>query len=376
MLSGGTERSRERRALLFAVLLHALLLGAPRSSNIPGVPSAPALPPATSSDVELDLETATSRESASSEQSTAAAPESVARPRVPARRENRAGPSQPSELSAPEIASEAEAVPNEAGDASPQQPIDLGLGSEGWRRFALDQSPTSEGAPGENHGERRPLFRAPPASTTGGLLEGLEERDRALGLSPSGRVRSALLQAAHTEVAPQLGVARFHVTLTREGQVEVSLKSFSDNKSGWEAVAQRAADELRRSPPRIPPPRKGARMLVEIKAESVMPNGAKAADFHGPRLEARPPRIRSLEASKEAIKDKNPATNMPTEPGRELAVAVDVPGVFVSVSGKVCKVRAGITPFGLAIAGGCDPSNIGAKPMRMVHSRVSEESLF
>jgi hypothetical protein len=117
-------------------------------------------------------------------------------------------------------------------------------------------------------------------------------------------------------------------------------------------------------------------MTVEIRAEAVMPNGAKVAELHGPRLEVDPPRIRTRKQSEDALRDKNPVAETLAEPGRELAVSTDLPGVYVSHAGKVCKVRAGVTPLGLAIAGGCDPSNIGVKPQRMVHTRVRDESLF
>ena len=156
----------------------------------------------------------------------------------------------------------------------------------------------------------------------------------------------------------------------------MAVNNASSAEKGWQAVAERAASELRQNPPRIPPPRSGTRMIVEIRAEAVMPNGAKVAELHGPRLEVDPPRIRTRKQSEDALRDKNPTAETFSEPGHEIAIAADLPGVYVSHAGKVCKVRAGVTPLGLVIAGGCDPSNIGVKPQRMVHTRVRDESLF
>ncbi|MGC4090921.1 MAG: hypothetical protein QM756_24220 [Polyangiaceae bacterium] len=218
-------------------------------------------------------------------------------------------------------------------------------------------------------------MRVPTASTTGGLLEGLEAHDRKVGLSPSGRVRSALLQAAHSEQAPQLGVAHFRVTVLQDGSVEVTLKSFSDGREGWESVAKLAAEHLRKKPPRIPEPRQGTHVDIEIKAESVYPNGGKFADMHGPRLEAAAPEFKSRKESEKEATEQNPVAGAaPIFEG--MPQIKQLPGVYVAGKGKICSYRLGITPLGPVLTGGCDPSNIGAKPMRMVHSRVEDETLF
>jgi hypothetical protein len=379
MARQGNPRVRDGHALWLAALLHALALGLVRQSVQHGAaPSAPAAP-APTEELTVSLEP-------SIEASRAAAPAAPAAPADEARKiaAARRAPSTaapPTEIAAAEPAgeiptsSEAETVAAPEAETQPREPIDLGIGAEGWRRWALSTKEAPANA-GRDPGERRPLFHAPPASSTGGLLEGLEEHDRAVGLSASGRVRSALFHAAHTDVAPQLGFARFSVTVLNDGKVEVALSGASSAEPGWRAVAERAAAELRKNPPRIPPPRSGTRMLVEIRAEATMPNGAKVAELHGPRLEVDPPRFRTRKQSEDALRDKNPTAETPTEPGRELAIAADLPGVYISHAGKVCKVRAGITPLGLAIAGGCDPANIGVKPQRIVHTRVRDESLF
>lgn len=306
---------------------------------------------------------------------TPPAPRHVVSPAEPRATSADAAP-QVAELSSDVNATDSvEAASDVAAEPSPSQPIDLGVGAEGWRRWAVNAPSQAGPAPSER--KRQPRFKAPAKSQTGGLLEGLEEHDRSLGLSPSGRVRTALFNAAHSDIAPELGVASFHVTLHNDGAVEISVHGASDNEHKWQEVASRAAAELRKNPPRIPPPRSGARMLVEIKAEAVMPNGAKVADLHGTRVELLPPRLRSVDESRRALKERNPTADAPFEPGRTMPlIQLDPPGLYLSHVGKVCSVRAGITPLGLGLSGGCDPANIGSKPARLVHTRVREESLF
>ncbi|HET9930297.1 MAG TPA: hypothetical protein VFQ35_06410 [Polyangiaceae bacterium] len=382
----GKQWMRDGRALLAAVLLHALSLTTLRHFAKPTpLIDARATPRPVSEEQQVDLDLAAPLVAARAENGgdEATAARSPASPRVAASiaaRHPAAVAPVPDDGASPNSASpnsEASLAPEESSEdgtaLEPSQAIDLGVGPEGWRRWAVNPpvAPGSEAAQG-----REPRFKAPSKSNTGGLLEGLEEHDRTVGLTPSGRVRTALFNAAHSDVAPQLGVASFRVTVRNDGSVEVALHGATDSEQKWREVAERAAADLRKNPPRIPPPRSGTRMLVEIKAESVLPNGAKVANLHGTRVEVDPPRIRTFEESKQAVKDKNPAAEALASPDYTMPLAVDVPGVYLSHAGKVCNVRAGVTPFGLALSGGCDPSNIGAKPQRMVHTRIREESLF
>jgi hypothetical protein len=218
--------------------------------------------------------------------------------------------------------------------------------------------------------------RAPPASTTGGLQEGLEARDLKLGLGPAGRVTSALYDAAHLDVAPVTGVARFNVTVLRSGKVEVSLGSASD--AGWRVVAERAAEALRKSPPRIPPPRDGYRLTLKITAEETMPNGIRRKDLHGPRLEVDLPRLRSVADEQKELELKNPTLGVGAEQQeiRGSPIAADLPGVYVTGRGRVCSYRLGLSALGPLLQGGCDLANVGAKLQRIVRTEVEKQSAF
>jgi hypothetical protein len=276
-------------------------------------------------------------------------------------------------------------------EAPSRGPIDLGIGSDGWQRWV---SPS--GASQAARVDRRPrrsnrfnVFHAPPVSTTGGLQEGLEERDRERGLGPSGRVLSVLHQAAHAEVAPALGTARFDVTVLRTGAVEVTLRAASGEVERWRKVATYIATELRTLPPRIPAAREGVKLQVELVAEETMPNGTKVSSLGPPHLDAPPMKLQSTAQAKKRLQADNPTTESPD--GDSLpAINVEQPGLYIAERGKVADFRVGlallppgaqshregVTPLGLSAQGHFEPAHIGAKSQRTVHARVIEQSMF
>jgi hypothetical protein len=248
--------------------------------------------------------------------------------------------------------------------------VDLGIAPGDWSRWTKPGPPQPEtGAP-----TRGPA----PVSTTGGLTEALEAHDQAVGLGPAGAVISAAREAAHSDVAPALGKATFSITVLRTGLVDVRLVGASSNVDGWQKVAASMTEAIRRKPPRISPPRNGARIGVEVTAEEHWPNGAPVKS-EGPSIAVTPPALHTVDQSKEDLATRNPAAIPP--PGSpveqpSLKANVDLPGVFLQGRGKVCGYKIGITPFGLGASGGCDPSNIGAPPQRVVSTRVVSESMF
>jgi len=248
--------------------------------------------------------------------------------------------------------------------------VDLGIAPGDWSRW------TASGAP---QPETTAPRRAPaPVSTTGGLAEALEAHDQVLGLGPAGAVLSAAREAGHSDVAPALGKATFAITVLRTGIVDVQLTGASSNVEGWQKVATNMAAAIKRKPPQIHPPRNGVRIGVELIAEERWPSGAPAQG-EGPSLTVTGPSLRTVDQAKEDLATRNPAAIPP--PGSpveqpSLKANVDLPGVFLQGRGKVCSYKIGITPFGLGASGGCDPSNIGAPPQRVVSTRIVSESMF
>lgn len=265
----------------------------------------------------------------------------------------------------------------EEGSAPASRPLDLGIGPDGWQRWvAPSKAPYAPRAERTTPRKNRfQVFNAAPVSTTGGLQEGLEEKDRALGLGPHGRVLSALHNGAHTTAAPYVGTARFNVTVHRSGVVEVTLGAASGQVEQWKKVAEHIANDLRAAPPRIAPPRERLKLVVELVAEETMPNGAKITSLHGPRIEAEAPKFKSTEKTLEQLSEDNPTTKE-AEPQKLPPIQLDLPGVYLAERGKVCSYRLGVSVMGPVFQGGCDPSNIGAKPQRMVRTRVVEQQLF
>ncbi|HEX5100772.1 MAG TPA: hypothetical protein VFV94_14780 [Polyangiaceae bacterium] len=288
------------------------------------------------------------------------------------------------ETSEPETAAE---VPDAETGAPPSKPIDLGLGPNGWQRWMTAPSRAETPQPAAPARNRYEVFRATRASTTGGLQEGLDEKDRArglaLGLGPEGRVLSALQKAAHAPEAPEAGVARFVVTVQRTGAVEVTLGAASGQHEQWQKLAKHIANDLRSSPPRIPPPHEGFKYAVEVVAEQTLPNGMKAKSLKKPHLDA-PLKFQDEKASVEQLTRENPAIASPTPD--DIALKLDTPGLYVAQNNGVCDYRAGVGSIspgyqlgaaaGAVIQGACDPTHIGAKSQRIVRTRVVAQSLF
>ncbi|HSU38421.1 MAG TPA: hypothetical protein VLJ38_02605, partial [Polyangiaceae bacterium] len=258
--------------------------------------------------------------------------------------------------------------------ATSARAIDLGLGADGWKRWLASDHP-SEGGP-HAPAPGAPIVKAPPASTTGGLQEGLLEADLKRVVGPSGRVVNALEDAAHGDGATAFGVARFAVTVLRTGGVEVRLESASAGEAEWKRVAERAAESLRANLPTIRPPSQGARFLVDLSAEMLLVDGRRVRSLHGPRVEATLPRVHTWAAGERDMLRDNPTAASGLSRTDQMRAIVEIPGVYVAQNGKVCSYRFGLSLLGPLAQGGCELSNLGTKPQRVVHAHVTREELF
>lgn len=371
-------RRREAWTLIAALCLHAAAIGALRLASSQSARAPRLSEAAAGADLAWDIDLGADVRSPAENPSVRPEP-SLPAPARPALRPRAAEPSAlvaEQELEAPPVA---DAVENAtaAPAADTRQPIDLGISADGWQRWV--------GPPGEQHaarGEPRvrsnrfQVYRAPPVSTTGGVQEGLEKRDLELGLGPSGRVLSALHHTAHESLAPAAGTATFEVTVLRSGAVEVRLGSASAQTEEWRGVAKRIAERLRAAPPRIAPPRQGARFVVELVAEETMPSGVRMSELKGPHLDAVPLKLYSTEDAQKQLELDNPTAGKAAEGTPQPPIKLDLPGVYLAERGRVCSYRLGLSAFGPTFQGSCDPSQIGAKPLRRVRARVLEQSMF
>jgi hypothetical protein len=195
-------------------------------------------------------------------------------------------------------------------------------------------------------------------STSGGVVEGLDARDAALGLGRGGPVISALENAVAGSDAPFEGAATFDVGIDTSGHVSVALLESSVASPGWARVAAAARAAIDPSRVRIPPGARGWHVVARVEAKVQYPNGADPKKM-GTHVEASPGKL---------VEDKaRPHAHAPP------IVLEKVPGVTLAHAGKVCTVRItlGLTP--VPISGGCDPSNIGMNPLRVVHGHIVSE---
>ncbi len=401
MREPGRRSSRDGAALAGAVVVHALallLLGRLAPRAVVPLPTA-ALPVVDAVDVELlpsepstalhqgpvELSTESPSGSSTDASPATAGPTSIGSAPArgssvaaaePATRTRHATPSAALELAdgAPPAAAPAETPGASPSGAPAERPIDLGLGADGWKRWLsadrTQQGPRADRAPGT------PVVRAPPVSSSGGLVEGLAEADRERIVGPGGRVVNALENAAHGDGSAAFGVARFAVTVLRTGNVEVTLESASGGEAEWKRVAERAAQDLRANAPPIKPPNQGEHFIVDLSAEMRMPDGRRVAELFGPRVQAVTPRIHTWQAGQKDMADKNPTAASGLSRTDQMMANVELPGVYVAQNGKVCSYRFGLSILGPRLQGGCELENIGSKPQRVVHAHVTRSELF
>jgi hypothetical protein len=256
--------------------------------------------------------------------------------------------------------------------AAEREPVNLGIEPGSWSLWVDAAAPVA--VPLRKSAERLPG----PASSTGGLVEALEARDRELGLGPAGRVLSAAHEAGHSDVAPAIGTAIFSITVLRSGGIQVELVGASSNVAAWRKVANDMALAIEKKPPRIDGARNGVRIALELVAEERWPNGAPARS-EGPSIALSAGTLRTSEQAIEDLRKRNPAAAAASDGTSEtppLEVHSDLPGVWLKGRGKVCAYQLGISLLGPSLSGGCDPSNIGAPPSRVVSVKVTNQTML
>jgi hypothetical protein len=266
-------------------------------------------------------------------------------------------------------------APNEKARDRP--PVNLGIGPGSWSLWVDPTAPVahpSSSPPFPPTVERTPA----PASSTGGLAEALEAHDHERGLGPAGRVLSAAYEAGHSDIAPAIGTAAFTITVLRTGGIQVDLVGASSNAAAWGKVADNMAAAIKKKPPRIDGGRNGVRIAIELVAEERWPSGAPARS-EGPSLALSGGSLKPTNKAIEDLRRRNPAAVPP--PGGlsdqpPLQLNVDPPGLWLKGRGKVCAYQVGISPLGPGLSGGCDPSNIGAPPSRVVSTRVTDQTML
>jgi hypothetical protein len=180
------------------------------------------------------------------------------------------------------------------------------------------------------------------ASTTGGLTEGLQARDDALGFWRGGVVLSALEVTARQVDGALEGSAAFDVGIDTSGRVSIAILNASSEYAAWSRVANAAIAAIDPRRVRIPPGARGWHVVVKLEAKVQFPDGRRPKDF-GTRFEG--PKV--------AIVDGNLEVQMP-----RLTIRTKVADIHISASG---------------VDGDFSPENIGAHRIRVVEGHLVSE---
>lgn len=227
---------------------------------------------------------------------------------------------------------------------NPTGKIDLSVPRSAFARGGVFEAPPASARPAD------PSAPA-PLSTTGGLLEGLDAHDSALGLGRSGPVLGAVDAAAHDPAAPVLGTAVFAVSVLEGGKVHVSVLNANGERTSWEKLGPIIAKNLEGKV--VKTVGKGLRVTVRIDASERFPGGA-------------PP-----------VADKDQGAHVDASPGKlhetkDHHLIIELPHAGFRYVTRKCGVAVDVNPGGLSASGGCAPG----VAMRVVETTlVSEERL-
>lgn len=213
--------------------------------------------------------------------------------------------------------------------------LNIGLGS----RMILGDAGSGVASAGE---WRYPTIAKP--SSNGGLSEGLAARDREIGLTRGGAVRSAV--ASVVGRSDVLGVATFQIAIDTTGRVSVVMLDATTD-AGWNGLTEAIRAEVTAARDRIRlPPNRGLEVTVRAEAIERLPDG----------------------------RTKPQGAGVHTTPLREKDGKIELPSATVYYVGKVCGVGVQVFPPVPAAFGGCSPENAGATFVRKVAATIVDES--
>ncbi len=190
------------------------------------------------------------------------------------------------------------------------------------------------------------------------LRASAREREAEIGLGPEGPVREALGAAMYESNAPVIGRVVFAVSADAQGHV-LSVETVSADRTladyaGMLAIARR---KLGRATLRLPSTAKGARLRVEVTSAWKLPSG------HDPGIDL------SLFGQSFKKGEGKTATRVEVLPLPKV-ICTEVDESKSGVKMPTCVLSAPI----LATDG--DPADIGAKPRRIVGTKVIERTVL
>lgn len=186
------------------------------------------------------------------------------------------------------------------------------------------------------------------------LRDPAREREQSLGLGPEGPVLTALAASTSQSLAPVKGKAVFVVKTNAEGDVvDIELQEAEGGRPGWADAGRIAREALDGKKLRLPPGVKRMVMKIEVTSAWKLPSGQDPGtdvELFGRSIA----KGEGKDSGKVTILDPIPKLRV-EEVDLGSGVKLRVPTIEIDI------FRATV-----------DPTNIGAKPRRVVHTRLVE----
>lgn len=240
----------------------------------------------------------------------------------------------------------------------PAAPPSIGLELGAANRFVTREAPAAGGAsaPAEAPYGRPRTNAEAKAAAEAALRAPARDRERELGLGPEGPVLAALGEAASASTAPIHGRAVFVAVADRTGMiVGIDVLECDGARSGWANAAALAKAALKGKKLRMPSTATRAEMRIELTSEWKLPSG------HDPGVDVE---VLGLPVAKGEGKQSSKVTIL--DPIPKLATVELAPDVKVPIPVIAVDI--------LAVKG--DPADLGAKPRRVVHTRLLDSKVL
>jgi hypothetical protein len=188
------------------------------------------------------------------------------------------------------------------------------------------------------------------------LREPARKRERELGLGPEGPVLQALGDATSASSAPVKGRAVFRAVADGTGMiVGIEVMECDGGRAGWADAAELARRALQGKKLRMPSTATLAEMRIEIVSEWKMPSG------HDPGTDVS---VLGLPVAKGEGKKSTKIDILDPIPKIEMVeLAPDVKIPVPQINLRIVAVQG-------------DPADIGAKPRRVVHTRLLDSKVL
>jgi len=189
------------------------------------------------------------------------------------------------------------------------------------------------------------------------LKDPARERETSLGLGPEGPVLTALVEATARSTAPVRGKAVFVATADESGVFGIELRDAEGSRAGWDDARTIALAALKGKKLRLPAGATRAVMRIEVKSDWKLPSGhdpnPEVTLFHVPLKKGE-----TKESAKVSILDPIPKLRVV-----ELQIDQNTKVPFVSLQIDLFSTNM-------------DPTDIGAKPRRVVHSHLLDSQVM